>query len=131
MGEHSCQIITEDSELTLPNETLEYVRKCMGKNADGLTNVQLVSRFLKITNSMLQNDIRYGIPTYMIDIPRAVYKAKLYVDKIIFPLTIGEVTEYYCNDMVRYLFISTYIDVDILYSNNELINFEIGYHIFG
>ena len=38
MEEHSCQIITEDSELTLPNETLEYVRKCMGKNADGLTN---------------------------------------------------------------------------------------------
>lgn len=129
MEEHSCQIITEDAELNLPNETLTYVRNCMGKNADGLTNIQLVSRFLNITNSMLQNDIRYGIPTYMIDIPRAVYTAKLYIDNMIFPLIIGEVTEYYCNDMTRYLFISRYIDIDVLYSNNELINFEIGYHI--
>ena len=31
--------------------------------------------------------------------------------------------------MTRYLFISQYIEIDILYSNNELINFEIGYHI--
>lgn len=129
MEDHSYQIITEDSELNIPNETLVYVRNCMGKNADGLTDVQLVSRFLNITDSMLLNDIRYGIPNYMIDIPRAVHKAKLYIDNMIFPLMLGEVIEFYCNDMTRYLFKSHYIEVDILYSNNELINFEMGYHI--
>lgn len=129
LEENSYQIITEDSELNIPAETLGYIKNCMGKNADELTNVQLISRFLNITNSMLQNDIRYGIPNYMIDMPRGMYKAKLYIDNMIFPLVLGEVTEFYCNDMTRYLFESHYIQVAILYSNNELIDFEIGYQI--
>lgn len=89
----------------------------------------MVSRFLNTTDSLLQNDMRYDIPPYMIDIPRHIYKAKLYVDNMIFPLTIGEVTEFYCNDMTRYLFENEYIIADAIYRSNELCDFEIGYHI--
>lgn len=129
MEDNACQVITEDSELDIPEETLSYIRNCMGKNAEALTNVQMVSRFLNTTDSLLQNDMRYDIPPYMIDIPRHIYKAKLYVDNMIFPLTIGEVTEFYCNDMTRYLFENEYIIADAIYRSNELCDFEIGYHI--
>ena len=84
-----CEIITEDSELHIPEETLAYIRSCLGRNAEGLTNVQMVSRFLNTTDSMLRNDMRYGIPSYMINVPRNIYKAKLYVDNVIFPLITG------------------------------------------
>ena len=129
MENNFCQIITEDSELHIPGETLSYIRSCLGRNAEGLTNVQMVSRFLNTTDSMLQNDMRYGIPLYMIDIPRNVYGAKLYVDNVIFPLIAGKVTEFYCNDLTRYLFDSEYIAAVAIYHKDELINFEIGYRI--
>lgn len=129
MENNAYQIITRDSELDIPEESLLYIKDCMGRNAEGLTNVQMVSRFLNTTNSMLQNDMRYGIPPYMIEFPRHTYKSKLYVDNKIFPLIIGEVTEFYCNDMTRYLFESQYIVVDAIYNEDKLSDFEIGYHI--
>ncbi len=123
------QIITEDSELDIPEATLSYIKDCMGRNAEGLTNVQIVSRFLNTTDSMLQNDMRYDIPSYMMDIPRHIYNAKLYVNNMIFPLIVGEVTEFYCNDMSRYLFESQYVVIEAIYNKDKLIYFEMGYHI--
>ncbi len=99
-----CQIITEDSELMLPKETISYIRECMGKNAEKLTNIQLVSRFLNTTECMLQNDM-------------------------LFPLTDGKITEFYWNDIARYIFENEYIAIDVIYVNDRLNNFEIGYHI--
>lgn len=78
--EYPVHIITDDAELNLPNETLAYIRNALGRNADGLSNVQLVAKYLNATDSFLQNDLRYDIPAYMIDIPRGEYKAKLYYD---------------------------------------------------
>lgn len=127
--ENVYQIITEDSELNIPEETLSYIRKCMGKNADGLTNVQMVSRFLNTTDTFLQNDMRYDIPFYMFDIPRHTYKAKLYIDNVIFPLAIGEVMEFYWNDMTRFLFQNQYIEIEAIYKSDKLVDFEMGYHI--
>ena len=86
--EYPVHIITDDAELNLPNETLAYIRNALGRNADGLSNVQLVAKYLNATDSFLQNDLRYDIPAYMIDIPRGEYKAKLYYDDFIFPIMI-------------------------------------------
>ena len=71
--EYPVHIITDDAELNLPNETLAYIRNALGRNADGLSNVQLVAKYLNATDSFLQNDLRYDIPAYMIDIPRGEY----------------------------------------------------------
>lgn len=75
-----------------------------GKNAEKLTNIQLVSRFLNTTECMLQNDM-------------------------LFPLTDGKITEFYWNDIARYIFENGYIAIDVIYVNDRLNNFEIGYHI--
>ena len=122
-------VVTEDADLDVPIQTIDYMRHCLGKNADGLTNIQIVSRFLNTTDSMLQNDMRYDIPPYMFDVPRHVYKAKLYIDDMIFPYIYGEVTEFYRNDDAKYIFESDYIEIFIAYNRNNLRAFEIGYHI--
>lgn len=129
MEDQACQIITEDSKLMLPEATISYIRDCMGKNAERLTNVQMVSRFLNTTEAMLQNDMRYGIPPYMLDFPRHTYEANLYIDDVLFPLTEGKITEFYWNDIVRYIFENDYIVIDAIYIKDRLNNFEIGYHI--
>lgn len=125
----TIDIIKEEEDLDIPEETIAYIRECLGKNALGLNNVQALSRFLNTTESMLKNDMRYGIPPYMIDFPRRKYKAKLYVDENVFPISVGEVTEFYWNDMTRYFFKSEYIEAIVMYDDMKLSLFEIGFHI--
>ena len=123
------EVINDDADLDIPEDTIAYIRECLGKNATGLTNVQAISRFLNTTESMLRNDMRYGIPPYMIEFPRRSYKAKLYIDELVFPLTTGEVTEFYCNEISRYYFQSEYIEAFAVYDGVKLSMFEIGFHV--
>lgn len=125
----SYEIITDDSDLNLPATTIDYMRDCLGKNSNGLTNVQIVSRFLNTTESMLHNDMRYDIPPYMINFPRHQYVAKLYIDNMIFPYMTGQIIEFYRDDEVRYLFESDYIEIIVVYNDGILSDFEIGYRV--
>lgn len=125
----SATIITEDENLNLPEETVNYFKKCLGKNASGLSKVQVVSRFLNMTDCFLANDIRYDIPPYMIDIPRHTYRAHVYPDDSLFPLFSGTVTEYYRNDETRYFFESVYLEAAIVMVSDKVMSYEIGYHI--
>lgn len=127
--EYPVHIITDDAELNLPNETLAYIRNALGRNADGLSNVQLVAKYLNATDSFLQNGLRYDIPAYMIDVPRGIYNANLYCDDLIFPLIQGEATVFYCNDDLRYLFENEYMQIAICFRKEKLIHFEMGYHV--
>ena len=128
-AKYPAYIITDDAELNLPNETLVYIRNALGRNANGLSNVQLVAKYLNATDSFLQNDLRYDIPAYMIDIPRGRYNANLYCNDLIFPLIQGEATVFYCNDDLRYLFENEYLQIAICFRKEKLICFEIGYHV--
>ena len=128
-AKYPAYIITDDAELNLPNETLVYIRNALGRNANGLSNVQLVAKYLNATDSFLQNDLRYDIPAYMIDIPRGRYNANLYCNDLIFPLIQGEATVFYCNDDLRYLFENEYLQIAIYFRKEKLICFEIGYHV--
>ena len=121
--EYPVHIITDDAELNLPNETLAYIRNALGRNADGLSNVQLVAKYLNATDSFLQNGLRYDIPAYMIDVPRGIYNANLYCDDLIFPLIQGEATVFYCNDDLRYLFENEYMQIAICFRKREIDTF--------
>lgn len=69
------------------------------------------------------------IPPYMIDFPRRKYKAKLYIDENVFPTSVGEVIEFYWNDITRYFFKSEYIEAIVMYDDMKLSLFEIGFHV--
>ncbi len=130
LKEEETSIITEDEELDLPEETISYIRYCLGKNAEGLTNTQALSRFLSTTDCYLANDMRYGIPEYMIDIPRGFFDAHIYLDNSVFPFISGTIVEFYWNDEVRYHFDSEYIEIGIRIVLDRIVAYEIGYHIF-
>ena len=79
--EYPVHIITDDAELNLPNETLAYIRNALGRNADGLSNVQLVAKYLNATDSFLQNDLRYDIPAYMITLPSSSFDDDIVIEE--------------------------------------------------
>lgn len=122
-------VITSDDEINLPEETLDYMRYAMGRNANGLGPLALVSRFLSMTDCYLQNEMRYDIPQYMFDIPREHHDAYLYIDNMVMSLTKGSVFYFYWNEYERYTFENDYLHIDIVYRNNKLKDFEVGYHV--
>ena len=120
---------TMEEDINLPAEAIAFYRGLLGKNADHLTDMQVICRFLNMTNAILQNDFRYDIPPYMLSIPRYHYNGKLYIDNMVFPLISGEVLEFYWNDVTRYQFESQYIQIIVQYVNDVLTAFEVGYHV--
>jgi len=128
-GVEDCELLTSDEDLNFPESTYAYLRQSLGKNAEGLGPLALVSRFLNMTDAYLQNQMRYGIPDYMIDFPRHRCDAFLYTDKQILPLTKGTITEFYCNEYELYKFESEYILISILYVEGRLTCFNLGYQV--
>lgn len=118
-----------EEDIDLPIETINYYRDLLGKNADHLTDMQVICRFLNMTNAFLQNDFRYDIPPYMLSIPRHYYNGKLYINDMVFPLISGSVMEFYWNDLTKYQFDSEYIQIMAVYVNGVLTGFEVGYHV--
>jgi hypothetical protein len=122
-------LLDKNTVLNLPKKVKDGFKKALGKNADGLTEVQLLSKFLGMTDAYLENDIRYGIPEYMLNIPRSVKEAALYIGDNVFPLVKGEVTEYYRNDVNIFEFDSPIITIKLLYFEENLYSYSYGYKI--
>lgn len=124
-----CILLTSDEDLNLPESTYAYMQHALGKNAEGLGPLALVSKYLHMTDAFLQNQMRYDIPAYMMDIPRHRYDAALYTDKQIFPLIKGTVIEFYWNEYECYKFESEYITINLLYIDDKLACFNFGYQV--
>lgn len=129
INDKDVRIITNDEDLDLPEKAISFFRDCLGKNSIGLTNVQVLSRFLNTTDCYLSNDLRYGVPPYMIDFPRHFYNAALYVDKNVFPIVSGQITEYYCDEQTRYSFESDFLDTMIILLANRVVAYIVDYHV--
>lgn len=114
---------------SLPDETIQYMQSALGRNAEGLNRMQLVSKYLNITDAYLVNDIRYDIPPYMLDVPRHKYKATLYINDIILPMMVGTVLEFYWNEIDIYRFENQYIQVLIVLNQKQLALFDIGFRV--
>lgn len=123
------QIITSDEDLGLPSETISYMRTALGKNGIGLTNVEVTARFLNTTSFILRNDLRYNIPEYMLEFPRHYYQAQLYIDNCIVPCFDGEVIEYYRDEIDRYEFRNTNIDIDLVLINGSPLQIGMSIHV--
>ena len=122
-------VLDDNTRLNLPEHVIEGFKRALGKNSDGLTEVQLLSKFLGMTDAYLENDMRYDIPEYMISIPRSLREASLYIDDNIFPLVKGEVTEFYRNEVNILDFNSTIIAIRFIYIDGKLNNYVYSYSI--
>ena len=121
--------ISPDEDIYLPNNAISFLKKSLGKNAEGVSKYELLYKFLKMTDTYLEADIRYGIPEYMIGIPRSSEKALLYIDDNVFPCAFGNVYTYYCNELLRYEFENEYTLISILYLNNKPCELAFGYKV--
>ncbi len=122
-------IITSDEDLNLPDETIAFARASLGKNAIGLSNIELIARFLNTTDSLLRNNLRYNIPEYIINFPRHFYTGKLYIDNYPYSIVEGDVLEFYWEDIDRYIFYNDCIDIYVLKSEGEIIAAGLHIHV--
>lgn len=121
--------LKEEDLNDFPEDSLQFMRESLGKNADGLTKVQLMARFINTTDALLQNNLRYDVPAYIFKFPRNTYVAQLFINNMVIPIESGEVTEFYWNDYERFVYESKYMQIDILNKNSKLFDFEIGFHV--
>ncbi len=126
---YSANALTEEDLKDFPEATLQYMREALGKNSLGLNKVQLITRYLNTTDALLQNDLRYDVPEYIFSFPRKEYQASLFINNVVMPIDRGKVTEYYWNEYDRFFYESQYIQADIVYKNNVLLNYELGFHV--
>lgn len=123
-------LIINDNDLNgIPDETFNYIRQALGKNSLGLGKVQLISKYLNLTNTFLSNDIRYDIPEYMIGIPRKVFKVLLYLDDNIFPVLEAECTHFYRNDIDIYCIQNNYFIIWVHSSNDIIDDIKFAYSV--
>lgn len=122
-------IITSDEDLNLPEETIAFARASLGKNAVGLSNVELIARFLNTTDSLLRNNLRYNIPEYIINFPRRFYAGKLYIDNYPYSIIEGEVLEFYWEDIDKYIFYNDCIDIYVVKSEGEIVAAGLHIHV--
>ena len=125
----SISLVKEEEVQDFPEHSINYMKNALGRNAEGLTNLQLMARFLSTTDMYLQNNMRYDVPKYMFNFPRNIYKAHLYMDNAVFPIDIGEVREFYWNDCEKYYFQSNHIHIAILSCKGKTQQFEVGYQV--
>ena len=121
--------VSPDEEINLPAHTFEYMKQALGKNAEGLSKYEILHKFLKMTDAYLENDIRYGIPEYMIGIPRQYIKASLYINDEVFPLMEGDVDTFYRDEMERYQFYSDNVFLPLAYYEGKLVYIAFGYKV--
>lgn len=119
------QIITRDEDLALPQDTISYIKHCMGKNGIGLSNVQLVSRYLRTIDSILENKLSYDVPAFMINIPRIFTKGYVYVQQEIAPIFEGEIWAAQCNGVERVSFSSESLRIEWFLFEGNLNSFSI------
>lgn len=124
----SEEIISEE-KIRFPNEIINYMREIMGRNAVGKDDWEVISLFLDSTNLYLEQNMRYDIPKYMLDIPREIQEAYLHLDGCICAYQTGKLTHSYWNDIDRYVFENEYIEILLEYSDSDLKVFEMGYHV--
>ena len=126
---NTIKYVTENDVKDFPEHSLSYMRYALGRNSIGLSNLQLITRFINTTDSYLQNEMRYDIPEYMFDFPRNTYKSRLYINNIVLPIEIGEVSEFYWDDYERFYYESRYLRIDVLFCKDELQQFELGFQV--
>ena len=129
--ESDVQIIKHEEDLNIPKDTLDYMREALGKDSLGLNNLQLTSKYLNLTNVLLQNSIRYQIPEYMMYIPREFGEVLIYSNENTFiPLFEANVVHYYRDEVDIYDVYNDYARIIVHSTNGSADDVKIGYQVF-
>lgn len=122
-------IYTISEEVELPKRLITYLLNALGKDAIGLSNSQMLEKYLQLTNTYLQQNIRYNIPQYMYDIPRQVTDAWIFLDDSLIPYMSGSVYRYYWNEYEKLEFQNEYLMLRIHLFNDVKIEFDMAFAV--
>lgn len=119
-----------DSELSQVDEkVITYMYEALGKNTYGKSRRENMKAFFELSDTIFNNDIRYDVPQFALDIPRSEHGAYLYIGNNIIPVFEGIVTCYYRNECERYIFNSDYLILFIELSDKKTIKATIDYSV--
>ena len=122
-------VIEYETDIELPAGTRGWMQKALGRNAEGLSDAELISKFSNMTDFYIQNDFRYNIPKYIIDIPRIYSDAKLYIDNSPASAVNGQILEFYWENIDRYDFESDYIDIKYVVVDKDYCGLLVNVHV--
>ena len=125
VGLTNGRIITDESELNLSPKVINYMKKALGRNAEGLDNLKIVSRYLNSCDYILQNNVRFDIPAYAINLLRGVYDASLFLDNNIICTNKGKLYHSYWETIDKYQYDSESIRIFIVYDNDQVKDLKI------
>ena len=124
----NSSLITDPSELNLSSAQIQYMKNALGRNAEGIDNLELTSKFLASCDFILQNNIRYGVPDFALDLLRETYEVNLYTDNNILPVDTGILYYSYWEEIDRYQYDSDYIHFEVSFWNKQIIQYKAYYH---
>lgn len=119
------RIITDESELNLPPKVINYMKKALGRNAEGLDNLEITSRYFASCDYILQNNVRFDIPAYAINLLRDVNDASLFLDKNVICTNKGKLFHSFWETIDKYQYDSESIRLFIVCDNNQVKDLKI------
>lgn len=111
------------------SELIDFMKCCLGKNAINLDSDAIFNTFTSTTNMILENNLRYDIPEYLLNFQRNIYPAQLYLDNNCYPSSSGHIQHSYWEDIDRYFYTTNFMQIYIEYKKCKVIDFKICYHI--
>ena len=121
--------IQEIDLIEIPSDLLNFMKNALGKNAEGLDDSHIIKRFTNTTAALINNNMRYDIPPYMANVVRQTEKAKIYIDNDVYALNCGEVGIIFYENVDKYIFISDYLEIVVIYIDKHLFDYSIGYRV--
>lgn len=118
-----------EEKLNVSEETISFIEQSLDLDVRALGKREILRRFLHMTDTCLDCEMRYNIPQYMFQVPRDVFKTKIYLNNDIAPYFIGEATHFYWDIYDRYLFENDFVNIVLTCQNNEPIGVDIGYSV--
>lgn len=120
--------VLKPEDINLPNDVVKGMRQSLNLPPH-LSDYDVMLHFLSLTDAYLERGVRYGIPEYMLEIPRAQYEASLYVDRDVFPLFSGTVTHYFRDEIDIYDFENDYVELHLKCIENKIVGYYPDYHV--
>ena len=115
-------------KMNLPEGMIKNMRKAWNL-PEYFSDYEVLETFLRSTDACLESGMRYGVPAFMLSVPRAEYSACLYIDDDVVPSFSGTVTLYCWENIDKMEFSDGQIHIGFVYRDGAPSEFEIGYKV--
>ena len=117
------------AEDSISEDEINYMADAISADRNEISHSEVIRRFQKFKDTIIDCDLRYDIPPFAFDVPRRTVGAKLYIENVVSPHFCGEAVHYYWHDLDQFSFSNGYISVYFLLRNNVVVQMGFGYSV--